>query len=135
MVNHFKIENVRAGTRIKSASEVSDVPFEFKSVISLVVEAQAYMLKDDHSVIFVGNEIALLFKEMARDYDKQGTFFGYLDPDAQANTDYVGKIMGCPIYYHADLSPYTLNVTILRESHDGYLDSYYQATKYFAPKL
>lgn len=131
----FKIETVRAGTVIVSATESSDVPFAFNPLSKLVIAAEAESLREDHKVIMVGDELATVFQNMAVDFEIQGTFYGYLDLNAQVNSRHIGTILGCPIYHNSDLSPYSLTVVVFRESPDKYLDAVYQVAKDFAPKL
>lgn len=131
----FKLSTVRAGTKILSAAEPSDLPLAFRPLSSLIINAQSHSLQKDHIVIFVGDEIATVFENMAVDFENQGTFYGYLDPNPEKNSLHVGTILGCPIYHNSDLTPYSLSVVVFREAPDKYLDAVYQISRDFVPKL
>jgi len=130
----FKPEEVRAGTKIFSATERSDVPLSFNAVSKLVIDAQTQAVSEDHLVIFVGEEIATVFENMAVDFENQGTFYGYIDPNTEIKSPLLGSLLGCPIYKDSEVSPYTLSVSVFHLSPDGWLDSVCQLSKDFSPE-
>lgn len=132
--NVFDLGCIREGTKILSATEISDLPLNMTAVTRINVETATHSIRDDKVVIFVGKEIATLFKDMAVDYDNQGSFYGYIDPIAKVDSDLVAMILGNPIYFAPELTPYTLNSVLFRRAPDGKYDAVHQVAKDFVPK-
>ena len=132
--NVFDLGCIREGTKILSATEISDLPLNMTAVTRINVETATHSIRDDKVVIFVGKEIATLFKDMAVDYDNQGSFYGYIDPIAKVDSDLVAVILGNPIYCDPEVTPYTLNSVLFRRAPDGKYDAVHQVAKDFVPK-
>ena len=96
-LNVFNLGCVREGTKILSATEISDLPLSMTALSRMNVETVTHAIQGDKVVFFVGREIATLFKDMAVDYDNQGSFYGYIDPIAKVDSDLIAIILGNPI--------------------------------------
>lgn len=133
-LNVFDLGCVREGTKILSATEISDLPLSMTALSRMNVETVTHAIQGDKVVFFVGNEIATLFKDMAVDYDNQGSFYGYIDPIAKVDSDLIAVILGNPIYCDPEVTPYTLNSVLFRRAPDGKYDAVHQVAKDFVPK-
>lgn len=130
----FNLGSIRERTKILSATELSELPLEMAALVNINAEVAAHSIRTDKVVIFVGKEIGTLFRDMAVDYDNQGTFYGYIDPIAKLDSNLVAFILGNPIYCDPELTPYTLNAVLFRKAPDGKYDAVHQVAKDFSPK-